>query len=83
MELVLSLVGIYLAIGVLFALGFVLFGVKRIDPSAEKGTWGFRVLIFPGCVALWPVLIGRWAKGSAPPVERSAHRDAAKRKEGN
>ena len=73
----LALVGAYLAAGVLFAVPFVLRWVRRIDPDAEGGSRGFRALIFPGAVALWPVLLWRVRQGSgALPVERSAHRDA-------
>jgi hypothetical protein len=74
----LVLVGAYLLAGILFALPFVLRGVKRIDPDAEHGSWGFRVLIFPGCVALWPLLVRRLRAGaSGLPVERTPHRRAA------
>lgn len=55
-----SLAGIYLLIGVVFAVPFVLKGAARIDASAKASTWGFRVMIFPGCVMLWPVLLRRW-----------------------
>ena len=64
--------------GVLFAVPFVTSGVKRVDPDAEHGSWGFRVLIFPGAVALWPLMWRRLRAGPAAlPVERSPHRDAA------
>jgi len=46
---------IYLGLGVLFALPFLALGVQRLDPAAD-GAWTFRALVFPGCVALWPVL---------------------------
>ena len=68
---------VYLGIGLLFALLFVIWGVGRIDPQARGGTWGFRLLILPGTVALWPLLARRWLRGLAPPTERSAHRIAA------
>jgi membrane protein implicated in regulation of membrane protease activity len=75
----LILTGIYLVCGFLFAVAFVLLGVKRIDPHAAHGSWGFRLLIFPGTMAFWPLLLRRWLKGiSEPPEERNAHRQAAK-----
>ena len=68
---------VYLACGVVFAIPFVLVGVRRIDPHATHGSWGFRVLIFPGTVFLWPVLARRWMSGAQePPEERNAHRSA-------
>ena len=76
---IVRLVALYLALGCLFALAFVTRGVGRIDPAAARGTWGFRVLIFPGTAALWPLLLRRWWSGaSRPPAERNPHRDAAK-----
>lgn len=71
--------GIYLAWGFIFAIPFVLFGVKRIDPHALHGSWGFRLLIFPGAMALWPLLLRRWRSGvHTPPEEVTAHRCAAR-----
>ena len=78
-KILVAVVGVYTALGLLFSVVFVTRGVRRIDPGARAGaTWGFRVLIIPGAVALWPFLGWRWARGiDAPPGERTAHRDAA------
>ena len=59
-ELSLSLVGGYLALGMAFAGWFHVVGLQRLDPSAAASGWGFRSVITPGIVALWPVL---WLKG--------------------
>lgn len=70
--------GVYLACGVAFAIPFALVGVKRIDPHAAHGSWGFRLLILPGAAALWPLLLKRQLSGATePPEERNAHRRAA------
>ena len=75
---VLRFFGAYLLVGVLFAVPFLLSGVRRIDPAASGGTTGFRLLILPGVVALWPLLLTRWMRGvSQPPEERGAHRQPA------
>lgn len=73
--------GVYVAAGVLFGVPFVLFGVSRIDPAARGGTWGFRLIVLPGVVALWPLLARRWIAGAPPPEEATAHRRSARRKE--
>ncbi len=74
------LLGVYAALGLIFALAFVTRGVGRVDPAAREGTWGFRLLILPGTVALWPLLARRWLAGvTAPPEERNPHRTAARR----
>lgn len=71
--------GVYVLLGTLFAIVFVIRGVGRIDPDARSGTWGFRLLIFPGVVAFWPYLMRRWLTGaSRPPTENNAHRRAAR-----
>ena len=69
--------GLYVLAGLLFAVPFVLRGVNRIDPVARAGTWGFRLIILPGIVALWPLLARRWWRGQGPPREKNAHRRAA------
>ena len=57
--LLVSLLGLYLLIGFLFSLPFLTRIAGRIDPAAAKGTLGFRLLILPGTVALWPMLLRR------------------------
>jgi hypothetical protein len=74
----LILLGIYLACGLVFAVPFALVGVKRIDPHAAQGSCGFRLLIIPGTMAFWPLLLRRWMKGiHEPPEECNAHRRCA------
>jgi hypothetical protein len=74
------IVGVYVTIGLLFAVVFVWRLVGRLDPAARHGTTGFRVLILPGVIALWPYLAARLAFGaSAPPEEWTAHRRSARR----
>ncbi len=57
---IVGLAAAYLAAGVLFALAFLFRGLDRVDPAAHGASWGFRCLIAPGVVALWPLLARRW-----------------------
>ncbi len=76
----LMLLGGYLACGFLFAVPFVFLGVRKIDPHAGSATWGFRVLIIPGTMIFWPLLLWRWGRGiHEPPPEDNAHRRAVRR----
>lgn len=68
----------YAACGVAFAIAFVFYGVERIDPATQNTPLLFRLLIFPGSAALWPLLLKRWMSGqTVPPVEQNAHRKSA------
>jgi hypothetical protein len=71
---------LYALVGLVFALPFAIRGAGRIDPAARTGTIGFRILVIPGAVALWPLLMSGWLRGrTAPPNQRTAHQPAAKR----
>jgi hypothetical protein len=68
----------YSALGALFALAFVVAGVQRIDSQAKGSGIAFRLLVVPGTVAFWPLLLGRWLHGASDPaVEQNPHRRAA------
>jgi hypothetical protein len=68
----------YLLTGIAVAVPFLVFGVGRADPSAS-GAYGFRVLVFPGVVLLWPLVVLRWAgkwtksPDGNPEAQRRAH----------
>jgi len=57
--ILLKVAAIYAGCGLLFAVLFLVLWCKSFDPSAASGTWGFRVLIFPGLVALWPLMLAK------------------------
>jgi hypothetical protein len=75
----LILLGSYLACGLVIAIPFAFIGVGKIDMHAAQGSWGFRLLIIPGSMAFWPLLLKRWLRGvKDPPEECNAHRRAVK-----
>jgi hypothetical protein len=51
---------IYVAVGLLIGLAFIIFGVARVQPAAL--TVGARILLLPGAAALWPLVLRRWLK---------------------
>lgn len=68
----------YVVAGLLFALPFVAVGLGRVDRVAGRGSLGFRLVILPGVVALWPLLARRWLAGAGePPEEDNPHRRVA------
>ena len=54
----------YAGVGLIFGLAFVSLGIGRVDPVARGSGLGFRVIVLPGAVALWPVLLKRWLRAS-------------------
>ena len=53
----------YAIVGVAIGIPFVTAGVQRIDPVARNAGIGFRLIILPGVVALWPALLIRLVRG--------------------
>ncbi len=60
--------GVYLAAGAVFATFFVSAGLSRIDAVAKAMPWSARLLLVPGSVALWPLMLKKWLTQREPPV---------------
>jgi hypothetical protein len=61
-ELLVLLFAAYAGFGIVFAVLFLMAGVQRMDPAAKGAGLGFRLIIFPGVAALWPLLLMRWTR---------------------
>ena len=68
---VLLLAGAYAGLGLVFAAVFQAMGLKRFDHAAARAGWGFRLIVTPGIVALWPVLLVLWVKRPGSDAESS------------
>ena len=62
--------GVYFGLGLLVGLIFIFGGAGRIDPAAKgKGLpWRVRLLILPGVIGLWPVMLTKLFMQKEPPV---------------
>jgi len=63
-NIVLAIAGIYLVMGVVFAIAFLLKGITIVDEGAKGATIGFRIIILPGVIIFWPLLFKKWIKAS-------------------
>ena len=63
-EWILIFAGAYIFLGFLFAIPFVIKGVSKIDESARTASIGFRIIIIPGSIVFWPVLLKKWIQSS-------------------
>lgn len=59
-DAILALFGLYAVIGILFAIVFVMIGIGHVDAAARQSSIPFRILVLPGCAALWPVMASKW-----------------------
>lgn len=53
----LILAAVYLLAGSLFAIYFLTGGIEQVDVSAHGSGWVFRLIILPGTIVFWPVLL--------------------------
>ena len=63
-SILLGIVGLYVMIGLVLGLAFVLRGINRVDEAAGDSAFIFRVVILPGCVGLWPIVLLKWINAS-------------------
>ena len=66
------LTALYALAGVIVAVLFVIRGVNAVDDAARESGWSFRLLIIPGCAALWPLIMIRWIQAEPPGSEGGA-----------
>ena len=69
-----SALGFYLVLGFLYGLYFISFGAGAMVPAARGAGLGFRLMILPGAILLWPVLLARLIKGYPRPEPPGALR---------
>ena len=58
-NIILLLAGIYTGAGLLVGVWLVAFGLARLDAAARGAGVGVRLIILPGVVALWPLMLRR------------------------
>ena len=62
MAIVLLVFAIYLLLGFVFALVFVIRGITVVDPAAEGAGVVVRIMLLPASTLLWPYLLICWLK---------------------
>lgn len=64
-NLILILAGIYLFAGLCFYLAFIFKWAGQLDENTIGSSLGFKLLILPGIVFLWPFILGKWKQSRA------------------
>ncbi|MBI1224435.1 MAG: hypothetical protein GC192_04280 [Bacteroidetes bacterium] len=55
---------LYLTIGLMFSVWFVVKGVDKVDGGVSGSPWKLRLLLLPGSVLLWPVLLRKYLRSA-------------------
>lgn len=71
-EILLLIVSVYLFCGLLFAIPFVAKGVTVIDEGAHGSSIGFRIIIIPGSIVFWPLLLKKWINAKSKKHDEAA-----------
>ena len=61
-QIILWAMAIYFLIGLVFGLYFLFAGAPKIDPLIKDSKWSLRLLLFPGAVATWVLLLPKLFK---------------------
>lgn len=61
-ETLLYIVLLYLFCGFVFAIAFIRNGIDKVDDSAHGSGFGFRLIIIPGIMVFWILLLKKWIK---------------------
>jgi hypothetical protein len=59
---VFTCIGAYLICGFLFSLVFISKGLRTLDEGSHGAGIGFKLIIIPGCMVFWPLLLKKWRK---------------------
>jgi len=59
-SLVFIVLAVYIIAGIIFTIFFQVKGLSKIDEGVHGSTIGFRIIIIPGCIVFWPVLLKKW-----------------------
>jgi len=52
----------YFVSGAIFSLFFLWKGLEKVDHNTKDSSIWFKLLIFPGLCAFWPLFIFKWLK---------------------
>ena len=57
--------GAYAAAGLVVGIVFVTYGVTRVLAPPRPASIGARLILLPGAIVLWPLVLYRWMRGGA------------------
>jgi hypothetical protein len=55
--IILNIMAVYLILGIIFSIYFLLKGMIKLDDGTMNSPWHFKLIIWPGVVLFWSVLL--------------------------
>jgi hypothetical protein len=55
----------YLSAGVMFSIPFLVKWIYRLDEATHESSLTFKLMIVPGCIIFWPVLLKKYLKSKS------------------
>lgn len=62
LDLVFLVLFVYALLGFVIGVFVVLLGFSRIDPLIRSSSFSVRLLLLPGVIALWPIMLTKWVR---------------------
>ena len=63
-EIILVTIAVYLILGLVFAIAFLAKGIEQTDEGARGSSIGFRIIIVPGVIVFWVLLLKKWLRAN-------------------
>ena len=57
------ILGVYFLIGLIFGIAFITKGCVVVEPAVKGSGFRVRLLLLPGAIGLWPLLLMKWISG--------------------
>lgn len=58
---------LYFLAGLIIGLLFIIWGIGKVDHVAQQSSIWFRLIVLPGSILLWPVVLLKWMKSLQVP----------------
>ena len=78
LKVILIIMLVYLVLGIFFIIPFLIKGMSKVDEGTHGSTIGFKIIIIPGVIVFWPVLLSKWMKGNRNHGDTGSQRNTEK-----
>ncbi len=59
---------VYLIIGLIFSIIFLTKWIHHVDEASHETSWSFKLVILPGCIMFWPVLLKKYRQSKSEQI---------------